>query len=311
MKKITLTLSLLYLASCFSAILAQSTATYTITFTNFWNETDHTQGGTSFPNLASAHWSDVVGVNHNDNITFFEMGGISTLGVEDIAEFGDKDLFMNNDVQLAIDADNAEQFINLGDLFIGSENSITLNNIEIKQEFPLLSMLSMIAPSPDWMMAINSLNLREGDSWKPSIVMDLFPYDAGTENGSTYSLSNPATSPRGNITSLMGVAPFNNEKVAQITITLESVLSNNDVTKIEDISIFPNPTHGEINISNVKDINLKAIEVYDFLGRLVKNIPVKSNSNKIKADLSSLNKGGYLLNLKSDNGNKTQKLIIN
>ena len=98
MKKTTLSLFL----SIFLALNAftQSTATYDITFTSTWNAIDH---GT-LP--SSAHWSDLVGANHNSNITFLEMGAMASPGIKDVAELGSNGVF-NSEVQSEINSGNA------------------------------------------------------------------------------------------------------------------------------------------------------------------------------------------------------------
>lgn len=304
MKKITLLLSFLMCTFAFS----QSVATYNIKFTNYWNAADH-NGGNALP--GNAHWSDLVGANHNSNVTFAQAGGIATTGVENIAELGAWSVFRTNDVQDALDANNAEQFINAGDLFlnVGTEINFT---VQMSEDYPLLTLLSMIAPSPDWLIVVNSLDLRSGGIWQNSLTMDLYPYDAGTEEGSTYSLENAATSPQDVITNISGVAPFNMEKVAQLTINLDSVLSSSEVPALENISIYPNPSKGNVTISNIQNMDLEKIEVYNVLGSLVKQVNVKQNLSKLSLDLSSTNNGIYLLKISDKKGaSHTQKLVIN
>ena len=62
----------------------------------------------------------------------------------------------------------------------------------------------------------------QGD-WLALHTVDLFPYDAGTEEGTEFSLSNAATSPRGAITSIKGMGKFSNQPIASLTFTLQSV----------------------------------------------------------------------------------------
>ncbi len=303
MKKITLILSFLVCSFAFS----QSVATYNFKFTNFWNATDH-NGGNALP--GNAHWSDLVGANHNSNVTFAQAGGTATTGVENIAELGAWSVFRNNDIQDALDANNAQQFINAGDLFLNAGTEINFT-LQISEDYPLLTLLSMIAPSPDWLIVVNSLDLRSGGTWQNSITIDLYPYDAGTEEGSSYTLSNAATSPQGVITNIRGVAPFNMEKVAQLTVNLDSVLSSSEVPALEDISIYPNPSKGNVTISNIQNMDLEKIEVYSVLGSLVKQVKVKQNLSKLNLDLSNTNKGIFLLKITDKKGSiHTQKLVI-
>ena len=65
----------------------------------------------------------------------------------------------------------------------------------------------MIAPSPDWFVGVSDLSLRSGGRWIESLTVDLRPYDAGTEEGTGFSFSNPPTVPQEPIAQISG-APF-------------------------------------------------------------------------------------------------------
>ena len=176
MKKTTLICMLIF--SIFFSInnFAQSTALYDISFQSTWNSSDH---GTLPSN---AHWSNLVGTNHNGSVTFLAIGQPASPGIEDVAEIGDNSTF-NSEVQAAINMGNAEQWFNEPFAPYAAISSATLSNITVSEDFPLVSLAAMIAPSPDWMIAVNSLNLWDTDmeKWKESFTVDLFPYDAGTE----------------------------------------------------------------------------------------------------------------------------------
>lgn len=66
-----------------------------------------------------------------------------------------------------------------------------------------LSFIVRIVPSPDWFVGIDSLNLCEGDHWIENISLDLYPYDAGTDSGFTFSSPNFETIPQDKITQVM------------------------------------------------------------------------------------------------------------
>lgn len=54
----------------------------------------------------------------------------------------------------------------------------------------LMSFVSMIDPSPDWFVGVSRLELcLDNGSWVESKVLDLFPWDAGTDSGPTYIVS--------------------------------------------------------------------------------------------------------------------------
>ncbi|XP_042192722.1 spondin-2-like [Callorhinchus milii] len=59
-----------------------------------------------------------------------------------------------------------------------------------------VSFLVRVIPSPDWFLGASRVNLCEGDEWRESISLDLFPWDAGTDSGFTFSSPNFPTSPQ-------------------------------------------------------------------------------------------------------------------
>lgn len=63
-----------------------------------------------------------------------------------------------------------------------------------------LSFIVRIVPSPDWFVGADSVDLCEGDHWKENVSLELFPYDAGTDSGFTFSSPNFETIPQDKIT---------------------------------------------------------------------------------------------------------------
>lgn len=313
MKNFTTSLCFVFIFSLTS--FSQSTANYNITFESFWeSETDNPTNGVSSISLpSSAHWSQLVGATHKTENSFLMMNGSASAGIKDIAETGSTDSFQT-EVNTSNDADQYLSGTELG----SPKGTISINNVNVNEDFPLITLASMIAPSPDWFIAVNGISLRSGNSninngWKATFTIDLFPYDAGTEDGNTYNLNNPATNPQGVITSLSNIPPFNSNRIGTLTFTYNSSsLSTTYINLLENTNVFPNPSQGKITISNSKNIHLKTIKLYNVLGNLVRNVSVTNSINKLEIDLSSLNKGIYLLHLKAvDNSIKVQKLIIN
>lgn len=75
------------------------------------------------------------------------------------------------------------------------------------------------------------------------------------------------------------------------------------------ISIYPNPTKGEITINLGTNNNSCLIEIYTFTGKVIYKNNIVNDSRKL--DLSHLNKGVFLVKLTSKNNVKIEKLIIN
>ena len=79
------------------------------------------------------------------------------------------------------------------------------------------------------------------------------------------------------------------------------------VGKIQDfeLSLYPNPVKNIVNITTGESIDM--VKIYDLTGRIVKQL--NPNSNKFKIDVSSLNKGVYLVKLNSGEKTGSTKLI--
>ncbi|WP_299211005.1 spondin domain-containing protein [uncultured Aquimarina sp.] len=301
MKKLILKTTLLFLSL---ATFGQTTATYDIIFTSNWEAHGSLPGG--------AHFTELVGAAHNSNVTFLEMGGSATAGIEQVAETGAFGTF-NSEVTNAINANNADQFIEGPSLFFtGSGRTITISDITVNSDYPLISLASMIAPSPDWMIAVNSVSLLDnGGQWIPEVTLDLYAYDAGTENGTGYSLNNTTTMPQEAISSLQGVTPFSSEKIGTIVFT-QKRLSIQDFDNLDDaITISPNPSNGNISISSSKTATVEEIQVYNVLGKQVRRYDFKESNTNINLDLTNLNSGIYLVRLHTNLGKtETQKIIL-
>ncbi|MCB0154752.1 MAG: spondin domain-containing protein [Anaerolineae bacterium] len=194
------------------------TTTYRIAFTNTWASSTHP---TSFP--GNAHWSPLVGGVHNANVTFWEPGGLASPGIKSMAETGGTSI-LRNEVTASPDA--------LSDLVgarlpaSGGDDPVLLGQatqipaVTVTQNFSLLTVVTMVAPSPDWFAGVHGESLQSGDGgWLANKAVTVYPYDAGTDSGTTYTAPNSVTTPPQPITSLQGVSPFSNEAVGTFTFT--------------------------------------------------------------------------------------------
>ncbi|WP_172282028.1 T9SS type A sorting domain-containing protein [Chryseobacterium sp. LAM-KRS1] len=90
--------------------------------------------------------------------------------------------------------------------------------------------------------------------------------------------------------------------IDDIQILASGTLSVNEISSRAKTGIYPNPTKGEVEIRTDKKI--KSISVFDFSGKSV----LKTAS--VKADLSSLPKGNYLMQIEFNDGTSTSEKII-
>ena len=308
MKKIT---SLAALIITFFGITpnanGQSVANYDISVTTIWTVMDHS----SIP--GGAHWSDLIGATHNMAGEFVNLGEPSTSGIINVAEQG-YNVPILAEINAAIMANTADQLLQVG-FPDGPEVTTGFVGRDISANYPYVTLVSMVAPSPDWFIASNSVNLRSGNpsvnnGWKATFTMDVFAYDAGSDLGANYG--DPDQIGGTGIVSMINGFPIFGNRMGEITFTYNSSTLNVDtVDPIKSIKIYPNPSQGQINLSNVQNIDLKNIEVYSVLGRLVYIENVLPNTTNISLDLNSLRKGIYLLKLNTIKGNSiTQKLIL-
>lgn len=78
-----------------------------------------------------------------------------------------------------------------------------------------------------------------------------------------------------------------------------------EISSTNNINIYPNPTNESATITSQETI--KTIQVYNFSGALVKEYKV--NKNEIKLNLSSFNKGVYLLLIESEGSIVSKRLV--
>jgi len=280
-------------------VIAQD-AVYSLDFISNWNSTTHP---TNYP--SAAHWSSLVGTTHNNNISFWDFGQLASQGVEEVAENGDA-TFIMQEVNASITNGNAYEFISLP---LGFGQVFSFESINVDIDFPYISLMTMLAPSPDWLGEIHSVKLTDDQgNWKSSITIEVYATDTGTDNGTTYISTDSDTDPPENISSLQNTFPFSDQIIATFVLTLSQVLSVENVELQHTISMYPNPCQGKIFISNSGNSIIKSAEIYAITGKKVR---VFNNiSNQKTLNVNSLKNGIYFLKLNSDQGSITKKIII-
>ena len=78
---------------------------------------------------------------------------------------------------------------------VDTPDGYTSTKIMVQNMYSMVSLITMIAPSPDWFVGVDSYDLCGMDGWKEKVTMDLLPWDAGTGEGLTYSLKTGDTMP--------------------------------------------------------------------------------------------------------------------
>lgn len=178
------------------APVAPPTARYEVMFDSTWSASTHP---TDFP--ADAHYSGLVGGTHTSGATFWRPGSLASEGIRRMAERGAKSP-LTEEVGAAITAGTAQYVLSDGNLPT-SPGSVRME-FDISQTFPLVTLVTMIAPSPDWFVGVAGLPLFENGDWVSVRQVPLLPYDAGTDSGVTYRSPDEETVPRQPISLITG-----------------------------------------------------------------------------------------------------------
>jgi hypothetical protein len=82
-------------------------------------------------------------------------------------------------------------------LFLQADVTATkTDTLTVNTNNSLISLASMIAPTPDWFIGVSNFNCIDNNKWIDEITIPLKVYDAGTEDGDVFGYNNPATIPQ-------------------------------------------------------------------------------------------------------------------
>ncbi|XP_046817406.1 spondin-1 [Vespa crabro] len=167
-------------------------AKYSLTFEGIWSNKTHPK---DYPFSAwLTHFSDLIGASHEPEFSFWGRDHIATDGFRQLAEWGSAS---GVEAELRAQATKLRTLIKAAGLWHPNVNTNTSANFRVDRKHPLLSIASMFGPSPDWVVGVSKLNLCQKDcTWAKSMIIDLYPWDAGTDNGITYMSPNSETNPR-------------------------------------------------------------------------------------------------------------------
>lgn len=167
-------------------------AKYSLIMEGIWSNVTHPR---DFPFSAwLTHFSDLIGASHEADFSFWGDDHISTDGFRQLAEWGSAS---GVEAELRANSKHLRTLVKAAGLWYPNVNTNTTTSFRVDKKHPLLSVASMLGPSPDWVIGVSKLNLCQRDcSWKKSEIIDLYPWDAGTDNGISYMSPNSETKPR-------------------------------------------------------------------------------------------------------------------
>jgi hypothetical protein len=192
---------------------AQDGAEYEVTVTGLWTADrfplEYPQAGL----LTGPHFSGIIGASHNGHYDLFRSGSMPTPGLERLSEEG-KHSPLDGEIKAAIAAGVA------GALFesdpIKDFAKTASSKVRVTAQYPQVSAVAMIAPSPDWFAGVSDVSLMEGGAFVAEKTVELYAYDSGGDDGVTYAASDKDNNPKKATVAASG-KHFGGKPVARIT----------------------------------------------------------------------------------------------
>ncbi len=163
-------------------------AEYTVIIKSTWTKKSH-----PFEYPSGAHFSGMIGASHNARYSIFAVGRRPTPGLERLSEEG-KHSPLDTEIRTAIDEGNALMLFESGGLKNWKDSMVA--TVRVDPAHPLVSVVNMVAPSPDWFTGAASVDLAENGSWVQRKMLTLPAYDSGGDDGRTYNAKDRDTNPK-------------------------------------------------------------------------------------------------------------------
>ncbi len=98
---------------------------------------------------------------------------------------------------------------------------------------------------------------------------------------------------------------------AILTPIFDELVNVEEPEELISYQVFPNPTTGKVNLlANFDEATKATIAVYDFLGKVIYTKTINSISVSEQLDLSKQPAGVYLLNITTEKGTITERLLL-
>lgn len=223
-------------------------AKYEVIFEGLWSKYTHPK---DFPtNFWLTHFSDIIGASHSTDFRMWEYGGYASDGLQQAAELG---VTKKLEAELKQESNKIRTIIKARGLWYPNLNGKTFAVFRADRRHHLMSLVSMLGPSPDWIVGVSSLELcLRNCSWASERVIDLYLWDAGTDSGMSYLSPNTPTSPHERIRRITPTnpdspeSPFydpNNNRMkpfARLTVTRQRMYEK-PCEEDNDIGVNRNP----------------------------------------------------------------------
>ncbi|CAL1678080.1 unnamed protein product [Lasius platythorax] len=178
-------------------------AKYEVTFEGLWSRNTHPK---DFPSKGwLIRFSDVIGASHTGYFRFWRYSSngtphthththMASTGLRQVAEVGGT---RKLESELKDESEHIRTIIKARGISYPNVTGRTFAVFRVDRKHHLMSLVSKIDPSPDWIVGVSGLELcLPNCSWLIRKELNLYPYDAGTDDGITYLSPDSPTEPQ-------------------------------------------------------------------------------------------------------------------
>jgi len=167
-------------------------AKYEVTFQGLWSKETHPK---DFPRSEwLLHFSDIIGASHTSEYRVWEQGGYASNGLSQVAKWGSPRLLES---ELKAESSQIRTIIKARGLWQPNVNGKTFAIFRTDRRNHLVSLVSMLGPTPDWIVGVSALELCQANcTWLQEKEMFLYPWDAGVDSGISYESPDSPTEPK-------------------------------------------------------------------------------------------------------------------
>jgi hypothetical protein len=168
-------------------------AKYKVEFTPLWTKENFPFEYPDTSLIHKPHFSGLIGTAHNASYHIVLDGQMPTPGLERLSEEGKHDP-LSAEINAAIGAGNALALSESDPLKDFTQTAMT--EMMVDEAHPMVSLVAMIAPSPDWFTGVSDVNLMENGAWAASKTVDAYAWDSGGDDGTTYLADDKDNDPK-------------------------------------------------------------------------------------------------------------------
>ncbi|KRX88130.1 Spondin-1, partial [Trichinella pseudospiralis] len=140
------------------------------------------------------HFSDIIGASHSPRYTMWTYDGYASDGLKELAEWGNTQKY---EQEIREQTSEVRTILKARGLWFPDVQGTTRAMFHVDKYHHLVSLASMLGPSPDWVVGVSMMNLcLKNCSWINEKSLFLYPWDAGVDSGITYMSPNSPSIPR-------------------------------------------------------------------------------------------------------------------